>query len=152
MCFWCSKEPSHWDVSFEYPQHMFWTRNKENSFSIRTLIWRSVWFTYKQHSKFEKQKYNLLWHNAVKMSQNGDQFFCFLELRIFSFKLGKHTFCHWEHDPITVIKMDQNTCLVQVLFAIPQHVWTYTINPIYHWLLTPQFLENSASICSGLTD
>ena len=61
-----------------------------------------------------------------------DSIFCFLELRIFSFKLRKHTFCHWEHDPITVIKMDQNTCIVQVLFAIPQHVWTYTINPIYH--------------------
>ena len=42
MCFGCSKEPSHWDVSFEYPQHMFWMRNKENSFSIRTLIWRPV--------------------------------------------------------------------------------------------------------------
>ena len=23
MCFVCSKEPSHWDGSFEYPQHMF---------------------------------------------------------------------------------------------------------------------------------
>ena len=35
MCFWCSK-----DGSFKYPQHMFWMRNKENSFTIRTLIWR----------------------------------------------------------------------------------------------------------------
>ena len=40
MCFVCSKEPSHWDGSFEYPQHMFWMRNKENNFPIRTLIWR----------------------------------------------------------------------------------------------------------------
>ena len=24
---------------FEYPQHMFWMRNKENSFPICTLIW-----------------------------------------------------------------------------------------------------------------
>ena len=24
MCFGCSKEPSHGDGSFEYPQHMFW--------------------------------------------------------------------------------------------------------------------------------
>ena len=37
MCFACSKEPSHLDGSFEYPQHMFWMRNKENSFTIRTL-------------------------------------------------------------------------------------------------------------------
>ena len=27
MCFGCSKESSHWDGSFEYPQHMFWLRN-----------------------------------------------------------------------------------------------------------------------------
>ena len=26
--------------SFEYPQHMFWMRNKENNFPKRTLIWR----------------------------------------------------------------------------------------------------------------
>ena len=29
ICFGCSKEPSHWDGSFEYPQHMFWLRNKK---------------------------------------------------------------------------------------------------------------------------
>ena len=40
MCFGCSKEPSHWDGSSEYPQHMFWMRNKENIFPIRTLILR----------------------------------------------------------------------------------------------------------------
>ena len=40
MCFGCSKEPSHRDGSFEYPQHMFWMRNEENNFPIRTLIWR----------------------------------------------------------------------------------------------------------------
>ena len=34
ICFGCSKEPSHWDGSFEnyYPQHMFWFRNKKNIF------------------------------------------------------------------------------------------------------------------------
>ena len=31
MCFGCSKEPSHRDGSFEYPQHMFWLRNKKKS-------------------------------------------------------------------------------------------------------------------------
>ena len=50
MCFGCSKEQSNWDGSFEYPQHMFWMRNKENSFPIHTLIWRpdnnnnKMWF------------------------------------------------------------------------------------------------------------
>ena len=27
--FGCLKEPSHWDGSFEYPQHMFWFRNQK---------------------------------------------------------------------------------------------------------------------------
>ena len=40
MCFGCSKDPSHLDGSFEYPQHMFWMRNKENNFPICTHIWR----------------------------------------------------------------------------------------------------------------
>ena len=42
MCFGCSKEPSHWDGSFEYPQHMFWLRNTKNNFQLRTFIWRPV--------------------------------------------------------------------------------------------------------------
>ena len=32
ICFGCSIEPSHWDVAFEYQQHMFWFRNKKNIF------------------------------------------------------------------------------------------------------------------------
>ena len=39
MYFGCSKEPSHRDGSVEYPQHMFWLRNKKNNFQLRTLIW-----------------------------------------------------------------------------------------------------------------
>ena len=39
MCFGCSKEPSHRDGAFEYPQHMFWLRNKKNNCQLRTLIW-----------------------------------------------------------------------------------------------------------------
>ena len=37
MYFWCSKEPCHRDGSFEYPQHMFWLRNKKNIFSFALL-------------------------------------------------------------------------------------------------------------------
>ena len=40
MCFGYSKELSHRDRSFEYPQHMFWLRNKKNNFQLHTLIWR----------------------------------------------------------------------------------------------------------------
>ena len=31
-----------WDGSFEYPQHMFWLRNKKNNFQLHILIWRPV--------------------------------------------------------------------------------------------------------------
>ena len=37
MCFGCSKEPSHRDGSFEYPQHMIWLRKK--NIQLHTLIW-----------------------------------------------------------------------------------------------------------------
>ena len=39
MCSGCSKELSHRDGSFVYPQHMFWLRNKKNNFQSRTHIW-----------------------------------------------------------------------------------------------------------------
>ena len=39
MCFGYSKEPSHQDNSFEYPQHMFWLRNTKKNVQLRTLIW-----------------------------------------------------------------------------------------------------------------
>ena len=45
MCFGCSKEPSHRDGSFEYPQRMFWLRNKKNNFQLHTLIWRTECIT-----------------------------------------------------------------------------------------------------------
>ena len=38
ICFGCSKVPSHWDGSFEYPQHVFWLRKKKINFSVHTLI------------------------------------------------------------------------------------------------------------------
>ena len=37
LCFGCSKELSHEDGSFEYPQHMFWLRNKKINFLVHTL-------------------------------------------------------------------------------------------------------------------
>ena len=44
ICFGCSKEPSHRDGSFEYPQHIFWLRNKEvDSESLSTLTGGLVW-------------------------------------------------------------------------------------------------------------
>ena len=33
--FWCSKELPHPDSSFEYPQDMFWLRNKKSNIQLR---------------------------------------------------------------------------------------------------------------------
>ena len=40
MPFGCSKEPSHWDGSFEYTQYTIWLRNKNNNIQLHTLIWQ----------------------------------------------------------------------------------------------------------------
>ena len=39
MCLGRSKEPSQWDGSFEYPQHMLWWRNKKNDLWLPPLTW-----------------------------------------------------------------------------------------------------------------
>ena len=51
MCCWCSKEPSPRDGSFEYTQHMFWSRNKKNKFQIPTFIWMPDFPTQCQENK-----------------------------------------------------------------------------------------------------
>ena len=71
MCFGCSKEPSHWDGSFEYPQHMFWLRNKI-SFSYAVLsggLSMTYRMTYRNEQQMKghgistiPQKRYLLWH------------------------------------------------------------------------------------------
>ena len=38
ICFWFSKEPSHLDDSFEYPEHRFWFRNKKIIFLLKACI------------------------------------------------------------------------------------------------------------------
>ena len=38
FCALKKKEPSHRDGSFEYPQHIFWLRNKNSTFQLRNLI------------------------------------------------------------------------------------------------------------------
>ena len=35
ICFGCSKEPSHWDLSLECQQQLFWLRNKKNNLQLQ---------------------------------------------------------------------------------------------------------------------
>ena len=46
MCFGCSKEPSHRDGSFEYPQHMFWMKIRKKYFQVRSVIWGPEYTTF----------------------------------------------------------------------------------------------------------
>ena len=57
---------------------------------------------------------------AVEVSQNVE-FLC-LSWN-FSLKLGKkHTFCHWEHGPISVVKMDKIQPGVYLLLKIEEMI------------------------------
>ena len=77
MCFGCSKEPSHRDGSFEYPQHMFWMRNKENNFPIHTLIWRPAFYSssiFSKESTFRKKIQDFVYNtgSTTRVSQSLD--------------------------------------------------------------------------------
>ena len=72
ICFGCSKEPSHWDGSFEYQQNMFWLRNKKKIFLI-THSFLKDWKT----SKICNERFSLVvdknklvtdWNQAVLSS------------------------------------------------------------------------------------
>ena len=55
ICCGCLKEPSHQDGSFEYPQHMFWLRNKKKYFwnalltKVMHYIMVGITYMYIQH-------------------------------------------------------------------------------------------------------
>ena len=48
----CLKEPSCWDGSFEYPQHMFRLRNKKNSLESHSLIFPCELNVFKKLEQF----------------------------------------------------------------------------------------------------
>ena len=63
ICFWCLKELSQWDGSFEYPQHMFWLINKktiwlvpEYKFNIFCYFCRMQWKILKSVNNFFQRK------------------------------------------------------------------------------------------------
>ena len=65
MCFGCSKELSHWDGSFEYPQHMFWLRNKKNnvqSGGLYTVLPFLEWFR-SDANEFRQLNFNFVIHH-----------------------------------------------------------------------------------------
>ena len=69
MCFGCSKEPSHQDSSFEYPQHMFWLRNTKNNFQLRTATGGLSIILRKKNLKIDKLE-ELLKARACQSSEH----------------------------------------------------------------------------------
>ena len=61
MCFGYSKEPSHWDGSFVYPQHRFWLRNKKIIFSYALLSGGL------DDSTFSRSRNNEPWRNHITL-------------------------------------------------------------------------------------
>ena len=74
ICFGCSKEPSHWDSSFEYPQHMFWLRNKKISFWIAHFILGACWFHCESlnssHSSSDIYLFLFVWFDSLRPINN----------------------------------------------------------------------------------
>ena len=61
MYFGCSKEPSHRDGSFEYPQHMFWLGNKKMIFSYALLSGSLLSTKISRAGSIISQQKHLLW-------------------------------------------------------------------------------------------
>ena len=59
--------PFNLSMCFEYPQHMFWLRNKKNNFQIRTFIWRpELFYLIFQLRSFNKR----LWLKCSQLQLN----------------------------------------------------------------------------------
>ena len=74
MCFGCSKEPSHWDCSFEYPQHMFWLRNKKKNSVAHSYLRAKSTKKSSTFSNFAAPKWNQIRLNISCESSAGRQF------------------------------------------------------------------------------
>ena len=75
---------AHWDSSFEYPQYMFWLRNKKNNFQIHSLIWRpNIEITYPKlwTSQLWYLSANLLFRNIFSIWKNGNKWISWLYIQ-----------------------------------------------------------------------
>ena len=67
ICFGWSKELSHWDGSFEYPQHMFWLRNKKKYIFCYALLTKVLHDLHIQcRSKWKHDKCSFQCHPDVE--------------------------------------------------------------------------------------
>ena len=93
ICFVCSKELSHLDGSFEYPQHMFWLRNQKIIFITHSYLKPLVtcgilkYFLYEsQGSRLEKTCLNqsAQLHRLARILK-----FCMWQVKLLYFPAGE---------------------------------------------------------------
>ena len=68
--FWVLKRTVLLRRSFEYPQHMFWLRNKNDNFQLHTLIWRpsliELHLVENPEDRFSRVEAQLVFNNSAK--------------------------------------------------------------------------------------
>ena len=100
MYFGCSKEPSYWDGSSEYPQHMFWLRNKK--IILYALLTKGMYI------------YSLLLKTAI---------FNKIWINIFSFPLKKQNILHTINNQIMSI-------IILCILETPKQVLWHTVKTL----------------------
>ena len=104
ICFGCSKEPSHWDGSFEYPQHLFWLRNNKNNFQLDF----SRWYTIANTRFLSNQSICKVWSPRVEEMH-------LQEKTLFDLWLWGQG--HMKHCPVPSTSCDLCTCKVWICYV-----------------------------------
>ena len=118
MCFRCSKEPSHRDGSFEYPQHMVWLRNKKNDITVCTLIWRPA-ISFNICFGFSKE--HMFWVGCSKELSHQDG----------SFEYPQHIF-GWEIKIIVLMMHSYLEAWGKVITMVISTLCTWLFRILYH--------------------
>ena len=113
MCFGCSKELSQWDGSFEYPQHMFWLRNKV-SVTHSYLLIKLLMCIFASHPIISKLSY---WDSHIDQVLRSTR--CLL-LMIICISQPSNNLCHI--GTVTMTSMRSTRCLLLLIVCISQPI------------------------------
>ena len=81
ICFGCSKEPSEWDGSFGYPQHICWLRNMKKNYTFM------LYYLYETVNKLGSQKTTLCHYFLITRQQ----FLVIYNVYVWIYKYFTHT-------------------------------------------------------------
>ena len=126
MCFGCSKETSHRDGSFEYPQHMFWLRNKKIEL-LTILVQKSIHYERKIAIIFLCIRLNMCF-GCSKEPSHRDSSFEYLQHMFWlrNMKINLELFLPLEIHVIIVIIVCNMKLIVLCCAVDVQSVWTFS--------------------------